>query len=94
MGGVPLFSIANGEGRKDKAEKILGNSCCLLLICSVVLIVTGYIFCKPILYFLGASDNSYRFASQYLRFYLAGTVFSMLNTGLNGYISAQTWMSA
>lgn len=89
MGGVPLFSIANGEGRKDKAEKILGNSCCLLLICSVVLIVTGYIFCKPILYFLGASDNSYRFASQYLRFYLAGTVFSMLNTGLNGYISAQ-----
>ena len=89
MGGVPLFSIANGEDRNDKAEKILGNSCCLLLISAAFLTVCGYIFCKPILYFLGASDNSYRFAAEYLRFYLAGTLFSMLNTGLNGYISAQ-----
>ena len=89
MGGVPLFSIANGEDRNDKAEKILGNSCCLLLISAAFLTVCGYIFCKPILYFLGASDNSYRFAAEYLRFYLAGTLFSMLNTGLNGYISTQ-----
>ncbi len=89
MGGVPLFSIANGAGKHDKAEKILGNSCCLLLISAAVLTAAGFIFCKPILYFLGASDNSYRFAAEYLRCYLVGTVFSMLNTGLNGYISAQ-----
>ena len=89
MGGVPLFSIANGAGKTEKAEKILGNSCCLVLISAAVLTSTGYIFCKPVLYFLGASDESYTYAAEYMRFYLAGTVFSMLNTGLNGYISAQ-----
>ncbi|MBP5433028.1 MATE family efflux transporter [Ruminococcus sp.] len=88
-GGVPLFSISNGAGKTERAEQILGNSFCLLLISSVVLTSVGYIFCRPILYFLGASDESFVYASQYLRVYMAGTVFSMLNTGLNGYISAQ-----
>ena len=88
-GGVPLFSIANGAGDKNKAERIMGNSCCLLLISAVVLTAVGYVFCKPILYLLGASDSSYVYAYGYLKFYLAGTLFSMLTTGLNSYISAQ-----
>lgn len=88
-GGVPLFSIANGAGDKNRAERIMGNSCCLILISSGVLMLTGYIFCKPILYLLGASDSSYVYAYDYLKFYLAGTLFSMLTTGLNSYISAQ-----
>lgn len=89
MGGVPLFSIANGAGKKDEAERILGNSCSLIVGGSVVLMILGYVFCKPILYFLGASDISYEYASSYLRVYFIGTTFAMLNTGLNGYISAQ-----
>lgn len=89
LGGVPLFSIANGAGDKKRAERIMGDSCCLLLISSVVLMLVGYIFCKPILYLLGASDSSYVYAYDYLKFYLAGTLFSMLTTGLNSYISAQ-----
>jgi len=89
IGGVPLFSIANGSGEHGKAEKILGNSCCLLLIGSVGLMACGYLFCRPVLYLLGAGDRSYPYAVAYLRYYLVGTVFSMLTTGLNGYISAQ-----
>ncbi len=89
MGGVPLFSIANGAGKNNRAERILGSSFLLLIISAALLTAVGEIFCKPILYFLGASDSSYGYAAEYLRYYLAGTVFSMLNTGLNGYISAQ-----
>lgn len=88
-GGVPLFSIAFGAGDKNRAERIMGNSCCLLLISSIVLMLIGYIFCKPILYLLGASDSSYVYAYDYLKFYLAGTLFSMVTAGLNSYISAQ-----
>lgn len=88
-GGVPLFSMANGAGDKDRAERIMGNSCCLILFSSVVLIVFGYVFCKLILYLLGASDSSYVYAYDYIKFYLSGTLFSMLTTGLNSYISAQ-----
>ncbi|ORX85982.1 MATE efflux family protein [Anaeromyces robustus] len=89
LGGVPLFSIANGAGKKDEAERILGNSFVLLIISSIILTAIGYIFCKPILYLLGASDSSYIYAADYLYVYFAGTIFVMLNTGLNGYIPAQ-----
>ena len=44
---------------------------------------------RPILYLFGASDESYVYADQYLQIYLAGTVFSMITTGMNGFINAQ-----
>jgi len=88
-GGVPLFSISRGEGDDEKASKILGNSFCLLLISSVVLTALGYLFSKPILFAFGASDESFVYAKEYLDVYLLGTLFSMLSTGMNGYINAQ-----
>ena len=89
MGGVPLFSMARGAGEDEEAEKILGNSFALLLCSSVLLTVAGYLFCKPILFAFGASEDSYIYAKQYLDIYLIGTVCSMTATGLNGYINAQ-----
>lgn len=89
MGGTPLFSIARGAKEEDKAEKILGNTFTLLLSCSLVLLVTCFIFRKPVLYLFGASDDTYFYADEYLRIYLFGTPFLMLSTGLNGFINAQ-----
>lgn len=88
-GGVPLFSMARGAGKKEQAEKILGNSFGLLIISAVVLTVVSYLFCRPILFLFGASEASYVYAQEYLKIYLIGTPFSMLTTGLNGYINAQ-----
>ena len=88
-GGVPLFSMARGAGDEEQTERILGNSFALLLGSSVVLTALGYLFCRPILFAFGASEESYVYASEYLHIYLAGTVFAMTATGLNGYISAQ-----
>lgn len=89
MGGVPLFSMARGAKDTEKAERIMGNSFALLVVSSVILMIVSYVFCRPILYLFGASDASYVYAEEYLRIYLVGTIFSMLTTGLNGYISAQ-----
>ncbi len=88
-GGVPLFSMARGAENEEEAGKILGNSFALLLASSVILTVIGYLFCKPILFLFGASEDSYVYAKQYLDIYLLGTLFSMCATGMNGYISAQ-----
>ena len=88
-GGVPLFSMARGGGETEEAEKILGNSFGLLVLSSFIVMAVSYIFCRPILFMFGASEASYIYAEQYLRIYLLGTVFSMLTTGLNGYINAQ-----
>ena len=89
MGGVPLFSMARGAGNTEKASKILGNSFALLLSSAGILMICGYVFCRPILFAFGASEESFVYAKQYLDIYLLGTFFSMTTTGLNGYINAQ-----
>lgn len=89
MGGVPLFSMERGAGNDEKARKIIGNSFALLMCSSVVLMAVGYLFSRPILFAFGASEESYVYASQYLSIYLIGTAFSMITTGMNGYINAQ-----
>lgn len=88
-GGTPLFSIARGAGEEGRAEKILGNTFSLLLGTSLMLFLFCYILRRPILYLFGASDDSYLYADAYLKIYLLGTAFTMLSTGLNGFINAQ-----
>ena len=88
-GGTPLFSIARGAGDKERAGQILGNVFALLTGTSFALMAFCYLFQKPMLYLFGASDASYAYAAAYLAIYLLGTPFSMLTTGLNGFINAQ-----
>ena len=88
-GGVPLFSMKRGSGEDKQAGKILGNSFALLLVSSVILTILAYMFTRPILFAFGASEESFFYANEYLKIYLIGTVFSMIATGMNGYISAQ-----
>ena len=88
-GGVPLFSIARGAGDEARARRILGNSFTLQLVSSALLMVVGYLFMRPIIFAFGASEDSFVYAKAYLDVYLVGTAFSMIATGLNGYINAQ-----
>ncbi len=89
MGGTPLFSIARGAGEDEEAEHIIGNVFALLTAASAVLFTGCYVLRRPILFLFGASADSIVYADEYLRIYLFGTFFSMISTGLNGYISAQ-----
>lgn len=88
-GGTPLFSIARGAEEEEHAEQILGNTFSMLLGTSLILFLLCYFFRRPVLYLFGASDDSYVYADAYLRIYLFGTTFSMLATGMNGFINAQ-----
>ena len=61
----------------------------MLVITAFVLMAVGYGWKRPILYLFGASDVTYPFANDYLTIYLAGTLFLMIGTGLNSFISAE-----
>ena len=89
QGGTPLFSIARGQKNEKEAERIIGNVFSLLMLAAAVLFVFCYTLRRPILFLFGASEASYYYADQYLRIYLLGTAFSMLVTGMNGFINAQ-----
>ena len=88
-GGAPLCAIARGQGRKDKAEKIMNTTFLLLTGTAVILTLLGEIFCSPLLYAFGASDVTIKYAEPYLRIYLIGNIAAMISTGMNPYINAQ-----
>ncbi len=88
-GGAPLAAISMGKGDKKNAERILGNGVCLLIIFTLIIMAFFYSFEKPFMYMFGASDATYPYASEYIKIYLAGTIFVELALGLNPYIICQ-----
>lgn len=89
MGGAPRASIAMGAGKKDDAEKILGNSFTTLLIMSAILTLVFFVAKDPLLMMFGATEKSLPYASRYFSIYLCGTVSVQLALGLNMFISSQ-----
>lgn len=88
-GGAPLFAIARGAGEEEKAARLENMVFALLLGTSIVMMAAVYGFMRPILFLFGASEASWPYAADYMRIYMLGTPFTMLATGLNGFINAQ-----
>ncbi|MBQ9845920.1 MAG: MATE family efflux transporter [Oscillospiraceae bacterium] len=89
MGAAPRASIFMGKGDKATAERIMNNSFSLLLIISAVLTFVFYFFAEPILMNFGASENTIKYALEYMKIYSLGTVFVQFTLGMNSFISAQ-----
>ncbi|WP_296877616.1 MATE family efflux transporter [Thomasclavelia sp.] len=89
MGGAPLCSIARGRGDNDEAEKIMGNSFVMLIIFSILLMIIGFIFKEDLLWLFGASENTIKYASDYMTIYLMGTLFVLIGLGMNSFINSQ-----
>ena len=88
-GGAPRAAIALGQGRKDEAEKILGNCSTMLLIFSAMITVAFLLFAEPLLRLFGASDATLPYALAYMNIYSCGSVFVLLVLGLNTFLTAQ-----
>ncbi len=87
-GGAPLFSIQRGAKNEERAREIMGNVFTMILGTSVIVAVFCYAVRTPMLYLFGASDDTIVYAESYLSIYLLGVIFSMIVTGMNGFISA------
>lgn len=89
MGAASKAAIAMGEKNNEKAEKILGNSTLLTLIIGVVLIIVYMLFAKDLLLLFGATENSLQYATSYMTIYAVGSIFVLINLGLNAFITTQ-----
>src|SRR5699024_3390595 len=83
MGGAPRASIMMGKDDKETAEKILGNCTTALVLISVTLTALVIIFGERMLMAFGASENTIKYALDYLNIYAYGTLFVQLALGLN-----------
>ena len=89
MGGAPKASIFMGKGDNERAEKVMGSCTWLLIVLSVALTGIMLIFGKSILLLFGASSDTITFATDYMKIYCLGTLFTQLTLGLNAFITAQ-----
>ncbi|MBQ1955474.1 MAG: polysaccharide biosynthesis C-terminal domain-containing protein, partial [Clostridia bacterium] len=88
-GSAPRASIRLGEGKREDAELILGNSFTTQIIISVILTAILLIFNRPLLLAFGASSDTIGYAVRYMNIYAIGTIFVQVTLGLNAFISAQ-----
>ncbi|GKU24606.1 MATE family efflux transporter [Clostridium folliculivorans] len=88
IGATSLVSIRLGEGKKEEAEKIMGNAVTLLVVISIVLTILGLIFLNPLLKAFGASEAVLPYARDYVKVILVGMIFGTLGFGMNNFIRA------
>lgn len=89
MGGAPRASIMMGRGRKEEAERILGNCAAALAVMALVLTAAILALGRPMLLAFGASQDTIGYAWQYLSIYAIGTIAVQISLGLNAFITAQ-----
>ena len=86
IGTATNISIKLGQGKKDEAEKLIGNSITLAVIVGLIIMVVGLIFGDQILQLFGASADSLEYAKAYINIILLGTVFNMIGFIFNSTI--------
>ena len=86
IGATTNISIKLGQGKREEAEHIVGNSITLALIIGVILTVVGTIFSDSILKVFGASESTLIYAKSYMNIILLGTVFSISAMVFNNII--------
>lgn len=89
MGGSPIMAMRAGHGEPDKAEDVIYNGFILLIIFSAILTPLFLLIKVPMLRLFGASELTLPYADEYITWYLLGTPFALLSSGLNSYLINQ-----
>ena len=89
LGGTPLMAAKMGKGDLEAASGILSNCFRLLLGLAAGLSVLFFLLRRQLLWWFGASADTFPYALDYLTVYVAGTAFALLSGGLNSFLIAQ-----
>ncbi len=89
VGGAPLMSIRMGQKHMRAASRIVANCFVLLTGMAVLIMAVTFLLKDRLLVWFGASPAIFPYADAYLTWYLLGTVFALLATGMNQFIICQ-----
>ena len=79
VGSTTNISIKLGQGKRDEAERIIGNAISLAVIIGATLTILGTVFLDKMLILFGASDSTISYAEAYMSFILVGATFSIMS---------------
>ncbi len=86
VGANTLFSIRMGEGRKEEAERILGNAFGLLFFIPLAASLAGLFYLDPLLRLVGASEELMPYARPYAFIVLLGSALATTGHGLSHFV--------
>lgn len=89
IGGAPRAAIMMGRGKKEDAERILGNCAAGLTVVAIVLTALLLLFGRKALMLFGASSETIGYAWEYMSIYAVGTIAVQYTIGLNPFITTQ-----
>lgn len=89
LGGAPIMAMKAGYGEKREAETIVSTAFYLLIILSLLLAPLFFFLRDRILLLFGASITTLPYASTYISWYLVGTPFALISSGMNSYLINQ-----
>ena len=89
IGGSTNISIKLGEGNKEEAEKIMGSTVALEFAVGIIMVLVGIFFLDRILYAFGASDDTIKYARDYMSVIFAGAWFNLPGFALNSCIRGE-----
>ncbi len=91
VGGASMISLAMGEGKFEKANKLFTNVIVQAILMAGVVSLLFYIFAEPFVSLCGAKEGTetYQYAVTYLKIIVFGQVFNMLNQGLAAIIRSE-----
>lgn len=87
-GSASRISICLGSEDKKTAEKIIGNSFLLTLLLTGTVITLIYIFLDPILKKIGATQETFPYAQEFMRYLLPGNIFLTMCFNFNSMMRA------
>lgn len=85
-GGNALAAIKLGEGKRDVAEKVLGNTFTLSVVLALLSTLLVFLFMDPILTFSGATQIIHEPAGIFIGIIAAGFIFQYLGMALNNFM--------
>lgn len=86
VGAATLVSVKLGQKDYDTAQRVLGNVLILNIILGLSFSVVTLIFLDPILYFFGGSDETVKYAREFMQIILLGNVVTHMYLGLNAVL--------
>lgn len=89
VGTGALVSIKLGEGRKEEAERLLGQMVLVKIIFFLIIPFICFLFLGKILKLLGGTPSSIPYATEYMKIILLGNIFAHLGFGMSGIVRAE-----
>ncbi len=87
VGGGSLVVRLLGSGEREEAKKVASLSLVLSALCALIFAIGCLVFMDPLLYLLGASENTIEYAKQYLFFVVVlGAVPTIVSNAMSSML--------